>query len=267
MSAEFIRVSVLPSELRFVPLKYSQNGLFRPFSQEDPLRNGTGLGLAIVKAISDRMSGDLQVSSVEGDGTTVSLVFPAEPIIKAPKPITPSVPFKTAILYGYDGSHPGSALLQAVTTRSLAEWWGIRVLKPEEESDTDLIIINESLALFRSRIQRRQIRQPIVLLVSTRRDLDICKLNITEFENIGGVCEIIFKPSGPVRLQCAVLRAAQKHAQAQLRGDGPSDSIEPLSGVPDQIDAPATNPGVQDEDATRFRVLCVEDNPMLRRIL
>lgn len=267
MSAEFIRVSVFPLELRSVPLKYTQNGLFRPFSQEDPLRNGTGLGLAIVKAISDRMSGDLQISSVEGGGTTVSLVFPAEPIIEAPKTNTPSLPFKTAVLYGCNESHSGSTLLQAITTRYLTEWWGIRVLKPEDESDADLIIIDESLALFRSRVQRQQIQQPIVFLMSTRRDLDACKSNITEFENSGGVCEIIFKPSGPVRLQCALLRAAQKHAQAQLQGDAPRNLVEPLSGVSNHMDGFTRKPEVQDEDATRFRVLCIEDNPMLRRIL
>jgi hypothetical protein len=213
------------------------------------------------------MSGDLRISSVEGDGTTVSLVFPAEPIIKTPKPSFPSIPFKSAVLYGYNESHRGSTLLRAVTTRYLAEWWGLRVLKPEEESDADLIIINESLALFRSRVQRRQIQQPIVLLMSTRRDLDVCKSNIAEFENSGGVCEIMFKPSGPVRLHCALMRAAQKHAQAQLQGCAPRDLGEPPPDIPDHIDVPITKPELQDEEPSRFRVLCVEDNPMLRRML
>ena len=250
-----------------LPLKCTQNGLFRPFSQEDPLRNGTGLGLAIVKAISDRMSGDLRISSVEGDGTTVSLVFPAELIIKAPRPTFPPIPFKSAILYGYDEGHRGSALLQDVTTRYLTEWWGVRVLKPEEESDTDLIIINESLALFRSRVQRRQIQQPVVLLMSTRRDLDVCKWSIAEFENSGGVCEVMFKPSGPVRLHCALMRAAQKHAQAQLQEKAPRDLGAPLSDIIDHIDDPITKLELQDEEPSEFRVLCVEDNPMLRRML
>ena len=266
MSVEFIRVSVLVGMIGFL-LKYSKNGLFRPFSQEDPLQTGTGLGLAIVKAISDRMSGDLRISSVEGDGTTVSLVFPAEPITKSPKPAFPSVPFKSVVLYGYDENHRGSTLLQAVTTRYLAEWWSLRVLKPEEEPDADLIIINESLALFRSRVQRRQIRQPIVLLMSTRRDLEVYKLNIAEFEKSGGVCEIMFKPSGPVRLHCALTRAAQKHTQAQLQGNELPDLGEPPSDIPDQTDGAITGLELQDEEISRFRVLCVEDNPILRRIL
>lgn len=213
------------------------------------------------------MSGDLRISSVEGSGTTVSLVFPVEPVIQTPKPVIPFAPFKSAVLYGYDESHHGSTLLRAATARYLAEWWGLRVLKPEEEPAADLIIINESLALFRSRVQRRQIQQPIVLLVSTRRDLDVFKLSIAEFENNGGVCEIIFKPSGPVRLRSAFMRAAQKHAQAQLQGDGSHDLGEPLSDIPDQVDGPVTKPELQDEETSRFRVLCVEDNPMLRRIL
>jgi len=212
------------------------------------------------------MSGDLRISSDEGDGTTVSLGFPAEPIIKDPKLIFPPIPFKSAVFYGCDESHRGSTLLQAVTTRYLAEWWGIRVLKPEE-SDADLIIIDESLALFRSRVQRRQIRQPIVLLMSNRRDLDVCKLNIAKYGNSGGVCEIMFKPLGPVRLHCALVRAAQKHAQAQLLGDGPCDLGAPLWDIPDNIGGPVTKPELQDEEPSRFRVLCVEDNAMLRRML
>ena len=249
-----------------LPPKCSQNGLFQPFSQEDPLRNGTGLGLAIVKAISDRMAGDLRISSVEGDGTTVSLVFPAEPIVEAPKPIFLPIPFKSAILYGYNESHRGSALLQDVTTRYLTEWWGVRVLK-QEESETDLVIINESLALFRSRVQRRQIQQPVVLLMSTRRDLDDCKSSIAKFENSGGVCEVMFKPSGPVRLHCTLVRAAQKHAQAQLQENAPRDSGAPLSDIIDPIDEPIIKSELQDEEPSKFRVLCVEDNPMLRRML
>ena len=213
------------------------------------------------------MSGDLRISSVEGDGTKVSLTFPVEPITKAPKPIFPPIPFKSTILYGYNESHRGSTLLKAVTTRYLTEWWGVRVLEPEDESDTDLIIINESLALFRSWVQRRQIQQPVVLLISTRRDLDVCKLSIAEFENSGGVCEVMFKPSGPVRLHCALMRAAQKHAQAQLQENAPRDSGVPLSDILDHVDHPITKPELQDEEPTRFRVLCVEDNPMLRRML
>jgi hypothetical protein len=213
------------------------------------------------------MSADLRISSTEGSGTTVLLVFPAELIPQTPMPVFPPVPFKSAVLCGYNESQHGPTTLQAVTTRYLAEWWGLRVLQPEEESEADLIIINESLALFRSRVQRRQIRQPIVLLMSTRRDLDVCKLYIAEFENSGGICEIMFKPSGPVRLHCALMRAAQKHAQARLHGDRPSDLGEPLPDILDEIDGPITMLGLQDEETSGFRVLCIEDNPMLRRIL
>jgi hypothetical protein len=212
------------------------------------------------------MSGDLRISSVEGDGTTVSLVFPAEPIFKVPKPIFPPIPFTSAVLCGYDESHRGSSRLQAVTTRYLAEWWGLRVLKPEE-SDADLIIINENSALFRSRVQRRQIQQPIILLMSTRRDLDGCKLSIAEFEKIGGVCEVMFKPSGPIRLHCALMRAAQKQAQSRLQKDAPRDLEAPLSDIIDHIDGPIAKPELRDEEPSKFRVLCVEDNPMLRRML
>ena len=50
---------------------------------------GTGLGLAIVKAIVDAHHGELELHSVEGEGTTVVMVLPLTPrdvAAKAPAP-------------------------------------------------------------------------------------------------------------------------------------------------------------------------------------
>lgn len=57
--------------------------LTRRFYRTDPGRSrasgGTGLGLAIVKHIVERHSGDLDIASTLGEGTTITLTFPVAP--------------------------------------------------------------------------------------------------------------------------------------------------------------------------------------------
>ena len=57
--------------------------LTRRFYRTDPGRSrasgGTGLGLAIVKHIVERHSGELDIASTLGEGTTITLAFPVAP--------------------------------------------------------------------------------------------------------------------------------------------------------------------------------------------
>lgn len=56
--------------------------LFEPFAQEKmdarSVYNGTGLGMAIVKKLLDGMQGTIEVSSVEGEGSTFVVTIPFE---------------------------------------------------------------------------------------------------------------------------------------------------------------------------------------------
>jgi len=69
--------------------------LFEPFFQvprQSHVGQGSGLGLAIVKAIVDAHGGEVEARSVEGRGTTFSLVLPVEgpPGSTLPQPALPS---------------------------------------------------------------------------------------------------------------------------------------------------------------------------------
>ena len=58
---------------------FIQNGIFKPFSQEQneytSALNGTGLGLALVKEIIEKMGGRIEVSSEQYVGTTFTITF------------------------------------------------------------------------------------------------------------------------------------------------------------------------------------------------
>lgn len=51
-----------------------QQDLFKPFYTSKP--HGTGLGLVIVKKMLARMNGEIEISSLLGQGTTVSIYLP-----------------------------------------------------------------------------------------------------------------------------------------------------------------------------------------------
>ncbi|KAF3483435.1 uncharacterized protein GIQ15_02759 [Arthroderma uncinatum] len=55
---------------------YLKYDLFTPFSQEDQLAGGTGLGLSIVRQLVANFSGDIDVQSEVGYGTTVKVSVP-----------------------------------------------------------------------------------------------------------------------------------------------------------------------------------------------
>lgn len=56
--------------------EYLQNGVFSPFSQEDPLASGSGLGLSIVHQAVGFLGGSIEIESTKGAGTTLSIHTP-----------------------------------------------------------------------------------------------------------------------------------------------------------------------------------------------
>ncbi|KAB2581087.1 Oxidative stress response two-component system protein SSK1 [Lasiodiplodia theobromae] len=52
---------------------YIKDGLFKPFSQEDPFSPGTGLGMSIVQRLVNNLGGEVSVESRVGVGTTIKI--------------------------------------------------------------------------------------------------------------------------------------------------------------------------------------------------
>ncbi|OPB42473.1 Histidine kinase, part of a two-component phosphorelay system involved in signal transduction [Trichoderma guizhouense] len=63
---------------------FLKHGLFRPFSQEDPLSPGAGLGLSLVQQITSHLQGDVSIRSELGVGTTACVTLPLEQL---PRPV------------------------------------------------------------------------------------------------------------------------------------------------------------------------------------
>lgn len=89
-----LRFEVTDSGIGLTPSQKAR--LFQPFVQAEASTarrfGGTGLGLTISKRLIDLMKGDLQVKSVEGEGSTFFFVLELEPSTTTPPPsLAPSL--------------------------------------------------------------------------------------------------------------------------------------------------------------------------------
>jgi signal transduction histidine kinase/CheY-like chemotaxis protein len=83
----WIRLAVQDSGIGMTPEQVAR--LFQPFTQADASTTrkygGTGLGLTITKRFAELMGGTVTVESVQGHGSTFTLVLPSEVV---PRPVT-----------------------------------------------------------------------------------------------------------------------------------------------------------------------------------
>ncbi|KAH8983215.1 Fph type histidine kinase [Lactarius akahatsu] len=195
---------------------FLKNQLFHPFSQENPMQTGTGLGLAIVNSIvqSKGVDGKVDVWSAENVGTEIKVTFSAQIVEDASPKVSdtlnpdPEQPVRVGLV-GFDDPHRGVQLLRKVLTHYLVSWWKFQIAPPG--SLGDIVVTNEDLSALQLAIERRDIRQPFVLLTVSRGEKHLMT-TVTEFERLGGFCRILYKPGGPSRL-----RQALKHCIHALK--------------------------------------------------
>ncbi|KAF1945655.1 hypothetical protein EJ02DRAFT_451368 [Clathrospora elynae] len=144
-----IRLTVVDSG-QGISADYLRDGLFKPFSQEDSLESGNGLGLSIVKQIVDSHNGRINVRSVQGVGTKISVsicmerdnsvsqVTQDDPTSFRTNGIAQRIRGKPACLLSYldatdstDGPNYGDEV--AITLkRTCQDWFGLKLCNESE---------------------------------------------------------------------------------------------------------------------------------------
>ncbi|KAG8935525.1 His Kinase A domain containing protein [Tulasnella sp. 418] len=185
--------------------EFLQNRMFQPFSQENPLQSGTGLGLAIVNNIVKSLNGKVDMWSAPEWGTQARITLPVDLVDVGdgvPKLVLPGQSISVSMM-GFDQSHPGTSRLYDSIADYLVAWWGFTIVK---EEPADILVVNEGIEIIKALTQSREFLRPVVLLSYSRGDPALLSA-VNAFERLGGWCRIVFKPTGPTRLQQALSNA------------------------------------------------------------
>ncbi|KAF9648803.1 hypothetical protein BDM02DRAFT_3095826, partial [Thelephora ganbajun] len=215
---------------------FLKNQLFHPFSQENPLQTGTGLGLAIVNSIvrSSSVEGKVDVWSSESVGTDIKISFMAQtaediegsPVLSELWRTEDFARPPSVSLVGFNIVHRGIELLQNVLVGYLQTWWKLVVLPDGSDELGDIIIVNEDRSYVAEAAASKNISRPMILLSSFRGDPDLMSI-VTDFENVGGFCRVLYKPGGPSRLHAGLklcirsLLTGQRSRAPSMRGNLP----------------------------------------------
>jgi hypothetical protein len=191
------------------------------------MQTGTGLGLAIVNSIvqSKGIDGKVDVWSAENVGTEIKVTFSVETVEedesspKIAEALNQGHPTKVSLV-GFDDPHRGVQLLRRVLTHYLVSWWDLQIEPPGLLGD--IVIANEDLSALQLAIEQREVSRPFILLTVHRGDRHLTA-TVTEFEQLGGFCRILYKPGGPSRLRHALKLCI--HALKFSRGSSPTPEI------------------------------------------
>ena len=213
---------------------FLKNQLFHPFSQENPLQTGTGLGLAIVNSIvrSSSVEGKVDVWSSENVGTDIKISFMAQTVEDVEESHVLSELWRTedfarppsVSLIGFDVTYRGIELLRDVLVGYMQTWWGLEVLPDGSDELGDIVIVNEDPSYVAQAVANKDISRPMVLLSSVRGDPHLMSI-VTDFENVGGFCRVLYKPGGPSRLHSGLklcirsLLIGQRSRVPSMRGN------------------------------------------------
>ncbi|KAI0348204.1 hypothetical protein BDW22DRAFT_64594 [Trametopsis cervina] len=250
-----------------IPKSFRQ-ALFQPFRQADSTltrpRQGTGLGLSIVKHLVERMSGSVDVESVEGEGSTFIVKLPVTVPTQSPLSRSASLSPKKRLKLVYRHER---------TARLLVDLWkplGVAVslvphhtslqdlLKGADAVWTDVESLNRSPALREMIESRLSYKTPPLFIVHTSaHDLQI--LNQSWADTPGVI--LVKRPIITHALLDALLNPA---APVQPPASPPRVRFAPTGKTPSEehkVEIVAENtPPVLEHPQERLKILLVEDN-------
>lgn len=230
---------------------FLKNQLFHPFSQENPLQTGTGLGLAIVNSIvrSSSVEGKVDVWSSENVGTDIKISFVAQTVEDVEESPVLSELWRaedfarppSVSLIGFNVTHRGIEMLRNVLVGYMQAWWNLMVLPDGSDELGDIVIVNEDPSYVAQAVANNDISRPMVLLSSVRGDPHLMSI-VTDFENVGGFCRVLYKPGGPSRLYSGLklcirsLLIGQRSRVSSMRGN--LSRLQAEKAVPLMVNSP-----------------------------
>ncbi|BFZ57993.1 hypothetical protein PYCC9005_005051 [Savitreella phatthalungensis] len=134
---------------RGIPAEFIASGaLFRPFQQGDSSAEGVGLGMSIVKHLLEHSGGSLDVNSMEGLGTTVTMRFELARSTKRPRQI-PSYHDRTYYMNPVSKTKGEAKMVDAIAM-ALERWYGLRAVQDPASADLAVLRTVEELEALRS---------------------------------------------------------------------------------------------------------------------
>lgn len=244
---------------RGISKAFLEQQLFHPFTQENELGPGTGLGLSIVNSIvqSPSINGKIDVWSTLGEGTEMRIT--CEMALASSDEIDGAVyqpaldvrGKRTVSLAGFNDSR-GQVDFKQVLLNYLEHWWHFVPSQDDgreaEGFDGDIVIINEDVGLFDTLRKRRQKLPPVILLSSALGDSAIPEA-CEAYHEAGGIARMLFKPTGPAKLEGVVDFCLQCLDRAE-DGDPPErDQTAPSTPLPSPRPSPMHHPAMEQSDS------------------
>lgn len=183
----------------------------------------------------------MDVWSEEGVGTEIRVSFPAETtdddsrLAEAAQEMQsfriddPGTTLPKVALLGFDSLHKGVQLLRKVLRTHIAEWWEFDIV--EDPKQGDIFIVNEDIGPIQSAIEARDNSHPFIILWAMRGNPTVLSV-ATDYERIGGICRILYKPNGPTKLR-STLKLCVHAVKMSKYHDGPPQSAFRRQGLGD----------------------------------
>ena len=244
---------------RGISRAFLEEQLFHPFTQENPLGTGTGLGLSIVNSIvqSPALNGKIDVWSTEGQGTEIRVTCELEicddddaegPIYK---PVTRVEGKRSVALLGFSNAR-GDEDLRAALEGYFGNWWEFTIV-PQDSADRptcgDLVLINDDLDLIAEvKSAMKDNLPPIIFLTGGRGDSDIAAA-CEDYHAAGGIARILFKPSGPSKLESVVDFCLQCLDRKQAGHPLSMEDTKPSTPLPSPSASPAPRGSMEQSDS------------------
>ncbi|CAI7622392.1 unnamed protein product [Penicillium crustosum] len=237
-------------------MEYLQNSLFTPFTQEDSLAPGNGLGFSIVHHAVLSMGGHIEVSSLRGRGTDVSIEvtlthMPAQNAKSSPSELQPllQVKYLTSgatlglLDLGSGDMSDRDKILSSSLEKLCKNWFemDVRILTPTDDSPPlcDFYVIvqtdTNSLNTWESWLSKTQNyshgsagnrRVPIVV-ISRSPEAAHSMFVAANQSNHEAIVEFISQPCGPRKLAKAFNICTKRQQDQESPAEGESNIHQP----------------------------------------